>query len=195
MDLTDYFFVAAIGAVVGLGIFRTLQESRQDLRFNRQTRDDSARTGAPLPASFLGVFEEPARELPQVRRLLAGAALFLLFWFPSDLVVDLVSWSHPSISRPLAWTMIGTAATAMAIGAAAPRLGGKGFELAVALVLVSLVAATWVLATALGRPSGANRPQVLQFLGWSSVVLLGLGLLLRYKYLLRRIGRSRDPLG
>jgi hypothetical protein len=185
MDLTDYFFVTAIGAVVGLGIFRTVRELRQDLRFAREARMYSARTGAPLPARFLGVFEEPARELPQVRRLLAGSALFILFWFQSDLVADLVSWSHPGFARPLAWAMVGAAATAMAIGAAAPRLGGKSFELALTLVLVSLVAATWVLATALGRPAGANLPQVLQFLGWSSVVLLGLGLLLRYRYLTR----------
>jgi hypothetical protein len=194
MDLTDYLFIAAIAAVVGLAILRTLRELRRDLRFTRQTREDSARTGAPLPAKFLGVFEEPARELPQVRRLLVGSALFLLFWFPSDLVADLVSWSHPGLGRPLAWAMVGAAALAMAIGAAAPRVGGRGFEIAVTLVLVSLVTATWVLAIALGRPSG-NRSQVLEFLGWSSVLLLGLCLLLRCNYLLRRIGPSRVPLG
>ena len=193
MDLTDYLFVAAIAAVVGLGIFRTLRELRHDLRFTRQTREASARTGAPLPAKLLGVFEEPARELPQVRRLLAGSALFLLFCFPADLVADLVSWSHAGVGRPLAWAMVGAAALAMGIGAAAPRVGGRGFELAVTLVLMSLAAATWVLAIALSRPSG-NRSQVLEFLGWSSVLLLGLCLLLRCNYLLRRI-RSRDPLG
>jgi hypothetical protein len=160
IDTTSYVLLAAIVALAIGGVVASVLEARK-----------------PKPVQL-------SRELSKLPRIALLISAWMLVSFPTGVVSALVDWRFPGSGVPLRWAMVGGASAGLLL-AVFSRASRRVMPIALVLSSSSLLTALGVLVVAIGAPGGAARRNVLEFSGWSCLLLLALGCALRYRFLLR----------